>query len=93
MDNLTYRRYLEDPGIREELDREVRRLRQHAIADYIVAPIGHALQHLLVTPIRHALQHLRRTAPACNAPVLTPSRTARVDTTVQRGDTLCIEDA
>jgi hypothetical protein len=81
MDNLTYRRYLEDPAIREELDREARRLRQQAIGDYIVAPIW------------RALQRLRRTAQARKAPVLTLSRTAAIDTTVQRGDTLCVEDA
>lgn len=39
MKHLTYRAYLEDIAVRQALDREVERLRQEAIDQFIVAPV------------------------------------------------------
>jgi hypothetical protein len=39
MNIVTYQTYLNDPAVREELDREVRRLRNEAVTQYIVVPV------------------------------------------------------
>jgi hypothetical protein len=39
MKNLTYETYLNDPAVREQLEREVRRARAEAVHEFIVAPL------------------------------------------------------
>jgi hypothetical protein len=39
MKNLTYQNYLDDPAVRAELEVQVRRARNEAIDQYLIAPI------------------------------------------------------
>ena len=58
MKDLTYQTYLNDPDVREDLEREVNRLRHEAIDRYIVAPLLAMLRRtfrrsqLKPTPVR-----------------------------------------
>jgi hypothetical protein len=47
MQELTYQRYLQDPGVRAAIDAEVVRLRREAIDEYLVRPISRWLRSLL----------------------------------------------
>ena len=40
METPTYKAYLSDPRIRQEIDAEVRRARAQAVRQYIVAPLA-----------------------------------------------------
>ncbi len=51
MQDLTYQRYLQDPGVRAAIDAEVDRLRHEAIDEYLVRPISRRL-HSLFHPAR-----------------------------------------
>ena len=53
MQNLTYQRYLQDPGVRAAIEVEVLRLRREAVDEYLVKPISRCLRSLF-RPTRSA---------------------------------------
>jgi hypothetical protein len=43
MENLTYKAYLANPDIRDQIEREVRRARAEAMRQFIAAPVARML--------------------------------------------------
>ena len=54
MKNLTYQTYLNDPAVREQLEREVRRARAEAVHEFIVAPLMRLFKRAPVFQVRTA---------------------------------------
>ena len=54
MDNLTYRAYISDPTLREQVEREVRRARAEAVREYIVAPLQRLFRRTFAGASRNA---------------------------------------
>jgi hypothetical protein len=80
MENMTYRRTLSDPTVREAIEKEVCRLRTEAFERY------------LVEPVKALLRRMRRPAFR-QRPVLELTHGSTIDTTVHQGGTLRIDDA